>query len=158
MVARSGLKISDRGQASLGTWTGSKPCTNIRRREDLRKGQTLEWSREGKGSAKLLKECVGVCKWTCMDSRRSLCLLGMAVRLECRVWAGTWRRGSGIQAAWGLLFEAIAIACRARLRPIWEPSGGTRGRLACQVKGHLEPWDQGSLSVWEISSSSKQAV
>lgn len=39
MVARSGLKISDRGQASLGTWTGSKPCTNIRRREDLRKGQ-----------------------------------------------------------------------------------------------------------------------
>lgn len=58
------------------------PCTNNRRWEGKEgrpeKGQTLEWSWEGKGSEKLLKECVGVCTWTCMDTRASPCLLGMA--------------------------------------------------------------------------------
>lgn len=98
------------------------PCTNDRRWEGKEgrpeKGQTLEWSWEGKGSVKLLKECVGVCMRTCMDSRGSLCL-----RQECRVWAGTWRRGSGIQAVWGVFFEAIAIARRARLWRIYVSSG-----------------------------------
>lgn len=62
-------------------------------------GQTLEWSWEGKGSVKLLKECVGVCMWTYMDSIASPCLLGMACEagmqgVSWNLEEGEWNPGS----------------------------------------------------------------
>lgn len=68
-----------------------------------------------------------------------------AVRQECRVWAGTWRRESGIQAAWGLLFEAIVgLVGQGSLEDICVEANREDCKSHLGAKGW---WDQGKTGM-----------